>query len=125
MRNFPDPQLPDASAPPPARVRARRSPNDPGRRARVRLRRNRASVARGVVEMALWFALTFMLGGLAASLWRLAGARFAERSLPLRMAFPGVAALAMVFACTRGLGVLRELRALRAEQRSLRLPTPP
>jgi hypothetical protein len=69
--------------------------------------------------MGLWLVLTAMLGGLAASLWRLAEARFDSRPLPLRLAFPGIAVLAMVFTAAQGWSVLRELRGLRAEQRRL------
>jgi hypothetical protein len=90
-----------------------------GNRLLQKYRRNRQILAREFTSLILWLALAFMMIPLGRSLWRVAAAHLADRSVFWRYGLPGLAALALIFCLLRARSGWREIREIRAEQREV------
>jgi len=90
-----------------------------GNRLLQKYSRNRQMLAREFTSLILWLALAFMMIPLGRSLWRVAAAHLADRSIFWRYGLPGLAALALIFCLLRARSGWREISELRAEQREI------
>lgn len=90
-----------------------------GGRNLIRYRRNREAFWREVTTVVLWVVITIMLLNLAGTLRRVAGTHLADRSVPVRLAFPVLAIGAAVFCGIRARRGVVELLDIRREQKLL------